>query len=517
MTETIETRWEKFSEAGRECASAKQYDKAEEAYLAAMRAAEHFGDDDPRLPATLNALARVYCMRNKFFPAAALLHRLVAIAERTLGDQHPRVAGVVANLAEMYARLGDIRQELALRERAHAIRKNSGESDDASLAKGYERLVFLRRKHADATGQPVQVTPAAAITPVSVATSVTAKPVPVVAAAAPVRMPTPVPAPISTSLSMPRADESANVPTARSDDKPFEPMFIDLNVPISAQIRQPAPPRARPAAEPFVHVQARAATPPAAPPVHQRLASEPLISSLSRAVTPKAAEPAPSRLAPSPFINPPPRLEKSTSAEPVRPRLAPEPLPSLESHFSATPASDSHFSATPNSESLVMPQSLWERLKSRRFALIGGTAAVLALGLWITIGGGPDGAQAAPPKAPVVAVVEPRIEQNRIAEQNKKSDEEAVALGMAAVGALNNQTLAASAAPVSRRASGPVRNESAQDESQTPGTRDTASRLSIPRLVNIDKVVGGIDASVRANVDSANKTWGYTAPTFKEP
>jgi len=517
MTESIETRWKKFSEAGRECASAKQYDKAEEAYLAAMRAAEHFGDEDPRLPATLNALARVYCMRNKFFPAAALLHRLVAIAERTLGDQHPRVAGVVANLAEMYARLGDIRQELALRERAHAIRKNSGESDDASLAKGYERLVSLRRKHAEATGQPVQVTPAAATTPVSVPMPVAAKPAPV-AATAPLRMPTPIPAPDPAPVSTPRSNEFTKLPTAGSGDKPFEPLFIDLNVPISAQLRQPAPPpRARPAAEPFVHAQPRAATSPAVAAVHQRLAPEPLISALSRAATPKSAEASPARLASTPFINPPPSLEKSTPAQPVRQRLAPERLPSLESHFNPAANTESHLTATPVAESAVVPQSLWERLKSRRFALIGGTVGVLAVGLWIAMSGGPDGAQAAPPKAPVVAAVNPRIEQERIAEQNRKSEEEAVALGKAAVGALTNQANATGAAQASLRASKTSRAERLQEESQISEVRDTASKLAIPKLVNIDKIVGGIDASVRANVDSANKTLGYKAPTFTIP
>ncbi|MBC7790462.1 MAG: tetratricopeptide repeat protein [Anaerolineae bacterium] len=508
MTETIETRWEKFSEAGRECASAKQYDKAEEAYLAAMRAAEHFGDDDPRLPATLNALARVYCMRNKFFPAAALLHRLVAIAERTLGDQHPRVAGVVANLAEMYARLGDIRQELTLRERAHAIRKNSGESDDASLAKGYERLVFLRRKHAEATGQSVQITPAAAVTPVSVPASiVVARPTPETRAtpawSPPIRQ-----EPVITPVSTPRAAAASDQSAESGDDRPFEPLFIDLSVPISEQIRQPvAPPRPRPAADPFIHVQPRAVTPPAPEPVHQRLAPEPLISALSRAPTPAAAAPVPARLAPSPFINPPPQFEKTTPAEPIRQRLAPEPLPTSESRYDPTP----------DAELAVMPQSLWERLKSRRLAMVGGGVAVGVVGLWIAMSGGPDGAQAAPAGAPAAVVVDPRIEQNRIAERKKRLDEEAVRLGMAAVGALNNQTSATAAAQANVRASEFARTERRQEETQPAELRDTSARLSIPKMVNIDRVVGGIDATVRANVDSANKTMGYTAPTFKKP
>ncbi|MGI9076185.1 MAG: tetratricopeptide repeat protein [Gemmatimonadaceae bacterium] len=506
MTETIETRWEKFSEAGRECALAKQYDKAEEAYLAAMRAAEHFGDDDPRLPATLNALARVYCMRNKFFPAAALLHRLVAIAERTLGDQHPRVAGVVANLAEMYARLGDIRQELTLRERAHAIRKNSGDSDDATLAKGYERLVFLRRKYAETTGQPIQNTPAAAITPVSVPAPMAAKPAPV-AAETPAQISTPRRKQIPTPVPASRAAAPAERPTAVTDDRPFEPLFIDLNIPIAEQIRQPvAPPHPKPAAPAFVHSQPRAIAPLAPERIHQRLAPEPLISALSREATPAAAEPVPPRLAPSQFINPPPVLGKVAPAEPVRQRLAPEALPSPESRFDPTP----------DGEPFVAPQSLWERLRSRRFALIGGGIAVVAMGLWIALSGGPDRAEAAPPKAAAVAAVDPRAEQDRIAGRKSRLDGEAVALGMAAVGALNSQTSVTTAAQATR-ASELARTDRRQQETRPLESGDTAPKLSIPKLVNIDGVVGTIDASARADVDSANRTLGYKAPTFKNP
>lgn len=153
MTESIEKRWQAHTETGRQALAVKQYDRAEEAYLAALRAAEHFGDDDHRLAGTLNGLARVYCARDNFFPAAALLHRLVAIKERAMGEKHAQVAGVITNLAEMYARLGDTRQELTLRERALEIRVHNGETDNTALAKGHERIAQLRRR-LDGLGTP---------------------------------------------------------------------------------------------------------------------------------------------------------------------------------------------------------------------------------------------------------------------------------------------------------------------------------------------------------------------------
>ncbi len=146
MTDTNAARWEAYSEAGRQCFGDKQFEKAEEAFLAALRAAEQFGDDDPRLAASLNNLARAYCRRDKYFPAAALLHRLLGIKEREMGDTHPELAGVVTNLAEMYMRLGDARQELSLRERALAVRTANGDTPDSAILPIQVRIDHLRHK-----------------------------------------------------------------------------------------------------------------------------------------------------------------------------------------------------------------------------------------------------------------------------------------------------------------------------------------------------------------------------------
>ena len=149
MSQTQPSRWEALTEIARRCVAEKQFDKAEEAFLAALREAEQFGDTDQRVAATLNALARVYHRRSKFFPAAALLHRLLGIKERELGEQHPELAGILSNLAEMYSRLGDSRQELELRERALTIRTSAGEADGGALEGLRSRIDELRQKLED--------------------------------------------------------------------------------------------------------------------------------------------------------------------------------------------------------------------------------------------------------------------------------------------------------------------------------------------------------------------------------
>ena len=149
MNQSQPSRWEALTEAARRCVAEKQFDKAEEAFLAALREAEQFGDADPRVAVTLNALARVYHRRSKFFPAAALLHRLLGIKEREHGEEHPELAGILSNLAEMYARLGDARQELELRERALHIRVQGGEAEGGALEGLRGRIAELKQKLAD--------------------------------------------------------------------------------------------------------------------------------------------------------------------------------------------------------------------------------------------------------------------------------------------------------------------------------------------------------------------------------
>lgn len=146
MSDTHQSRWDALTEIARRCVAEKQFDKAEEAFLAALREAEQFGDGDSRVAATLNALARVYHRRSKFFPAAALLHRLLGIKEREHGENHPELAGILNNLAEMYARLGDTRQELELRSRALDIRTSSGETEGGALEGLRDRIAELREK-----------------------------------------------------------------------------------------------------------------------------------------------------------------------------------------------------------------------------------------------------------------------------------------------------------------------------------------------------------------------------------
>ena len=144
MADTSTNSWKLLYESGRQALQARKLQEAEQSFSAALQLAEDFPAGDPRLVATLNALARIYSLQRRYLAAAALLNRLLEVTERTLGDNHVQVAGVLTNLAEMYTHLGAAREELELRERVLAIRRDDPNADANALHRLRERVAELR-------------------------------------------------------------------------------------------------------------------------------------------------------------------------------------------------------------------------------------------------------------------------------------------------------------------------------------------------------------------------------------
>jgi hypothetical protein len=143
MADTPTYSWKLLYEAGRQALQARKLQEAEQSFSAALQLAEDFAAGDPRLAATLNALARIYSLQRRYLAAAALLNRLLEVTERTLGPSHVQVAGVLTNLAEMYTHLGAAREELELRERVLSIRADDPNADAESLQRLRERVAEL--------------------------------------------------------------------------------------------------------------------------------------------------------------------------------------------------------------------------------------------------------------------------------------------------------------------------------------------------------------------------------------
>ena len=82
-----------------------RYSDAVNSFQAAVKEAEAFGPQDPRLATSLNNLAELYRLQGKFVDAEPLYKRSLAIREKSLGPEHPRVAGSLNNLAGLVVQM----------------------------------------------------------------------------------------------------------------------------------------------------------------------------------------------------------------------------------------------------------------------------------------------------------------------------------------------------------------------------------------------------------------------------
>ena len=78
--------------AGATASQRGQYEEALRRLELALKEAEAFGEQDPRYATTLNNLASVYEAQGRYAQAEPLYKRALAIREKALGPDHPDVA-----------------------------------------------------------------------------------------------------------------------------------------------------------------------------------------------------------------------------------------------------------------------------------------------------------------------------------------------------------------------------------------------------------------------------------------
>ncbi len=117
-----ETRWDSIMDGAVEAYQQADYAQAEKLFLAALKEAEKFGDQDPRLAASLNNLAELYRAQGKYTQAEPLYRRALAIWEKTLGPEHPDVATDLENYAALLHKLNRAAEADKMKARAQAIR-----------------------------------------------------------------------------------------------------------------------------------------------------------------------------------------------------------------------------------------------------------------------------------------------------------------------------------------------------------------------------------------------------------
>ena len=114
--------WEKYNEAGATAYSERNYAEAEIQLKAALKKAEEFESDDPRLATSLNNLAGLYQAQGKYNEAEPLYKRALGIDEKTLGPDHPDVAQSLENYADLLRKTGRNSEAERFEARGKAIR-----------------------------------------------------------------------------------------------------------------------------------------------------------------------------------------------------------------------------------------------------------------------------------------------------------------------------------------------------------------------------------------------------------
>ena len=88
-----QSSWQSDMDAGVEAYVEGDYAEAGKQFAAAVKVAEAFGQEDPRLPTSLNGLAEVYRAQGKYAEAEALHKRALA-----LRDGLPPISGPALKL-----------------------------------------------------------------------------------------------------------------------------------------------------------------------------------------------------------------------------------------------------------------------------------------------------------------------------------------------------------------------------------------------------------------------------------
>lgn len=113
--------WEKHHDSGWVAFKKKNYAEAEKRFLNALKEAEKFSPNDPRLRLTLNNLAETYRDQARNIEAESFYKRVLAMDEKALGPEHPSVASDLNNLANNFRVLGKYAEAELLYKRALKI------------------------------------------------------------------------------------------------------------------------------------------------------------------------------------------------------------------------------------------------------------------------------------------------------------------------------------------------------------------------------------------------------------
>ncbi len=140
------TSWDLYMGAAAKEYSQGRLEDAEMSLKDALREAEAFGAEDPRLAVTLNNLGLLYEVQKKYAEAEPLLQRALAIREKSLGPEHLDVAKSLSNLGAIYRAQGRYPEAEPLLRRALTIGEKVLGPEHPDLAISLENYAGLLRR-----------------------------------------------------------------------------------------------------------------------------------------------------------------------------------------------------------------------------------------------------------------------------------------------------------------------------------------------------------------------------------
>ena len=140
------TAWERHMAAGVKAYQQGRYADAEKSFQAAVKEAEGFEPQDPRLATSLNNLAELYRYQGQYAKAESLYKRALSIWEKALGPEHPDVAQSLNNLGVLYLIQGKYAEAEPLHKRALAIREKALGPNHPHVSQSLDNYADLLRK-----------------------------------------------------------------------------------------------------------------------------------------------------------------------------------------------------------------------------------------------------------------------------------------------------------------------------------------------------------------------------------
>jgi tetratricopeptide (TPR) repeat protein len=121
--------WGELTRTGEWAFARGDFERAEEAFRAALAETRSFPEGDPRLETSLANLARLYEHRMRYQEAQPLYQLMLAARETRLGPDHPALLEPLAAIARTSARIGDTPTTEHSLERWIALAETTGAAD----------------------------------------------------------------------------------------------------------------------------------------------------------------------------------------------------------------------------------------------------------------------------------------------------------------------------------------------------------------------------------------------------